>query len=68
VAYVGDGDEEALAWLPHLRSGLENGRVLGAVLLQAGGMVSGAVIQLGSEIGELAGVWTAPQRRKRGLA
>jgi ribosomal protein S18 acetylase RimI-like enzyme len=73
VAYGGDGDEDALGWLPHLRSGLQNGRVLGAVLLQGDEMLSGAVIQLGGgsaagEIGELAGVWTAPQRRNRGLA
>jgi ribosomal protein S18 acetylase RimI-like enzyme len=73
VAYGGDGGEDALAWLPHLQSGLENNRVLGAVLLQDGEMVSGAVIQLGDgsdagQIGELAGVWTAPQRRHQGLA
>jgi ribosomal protein S18 acetylase RimI-like enzyme len=68
IAYGGDGGEDALGWLPHLRSGLENGRVLGAVLLQEGEMVSGAVIQLGGEIGELAGVWTNPHRRNRGLA
>jgi ribosomal protein S18 acetylase RimI-like enzyme len=73
VAYGEDGGEDALGWLPHLRSGLQNGRVLGAVLLQDSEMVAGAVIQLGGgsgakEIGELAGVWTDPQRRNRGLA
>jgi ribosomal protein S18 acetylase RimI-like enzyme len=72
VAYGGDGGDDSLGWLPHLRSGLQNGRVLGAVLLQDGEMVAGAVIQLGGgsdakEIGELAGVWTDPQRRNRGL-
>jgi ribosomal protein S18 acetylase RimI-like enzyme len=51
----------------------KNGRVLGAVLLQGDEMLSGVVIQLGSnpeagEIGNLAGVWTAPQGRNRGLA
>lgn len=73
VAYGGDGGDDALGWLPHLRSGLQNGRVLGAVLLQDGEMVTGAVIQLGGgsatgETGELAGVWTDPQRRNQGLA
>jgi ribosomal protein S18 acetylase RimI-like enzyme len=68
VAYGGDGGDDSLGWLPHLRSGLQNGRVLGAVLLQDGEMLSGAVIQLGGEIGELAGVWTDPQQRNRGLA
>jgi ribosomal protein S18 acetylase RimI-like enzyme len=73
IAYGGDGGDDSLDWLPHLQSGLANGRVQGAVLLQAGEMVSGAVIQLGDgpdagEIGELAGVWTSPQQRNRSLA
>ncbi|MFO7539084.1 MAG: hypothetical protein R6X32_13655, partial [Chloroflexota bacterium] len=51
VAYGGDGGDDSLGWLPHLQSGLQNGRVLGAVLLQGDEMVSGAVIQLGGEIG-----------------
>lgn len=68
VAYGGTGGEDALGWLSHLQHGLANGRVQGAVLLQAGEMVSGAVIQIGDGIGELAGVWSAPQWRNRGLA
>ncbi len=71
IAYGGSGGEESLGWLPNLRQGLKNGAVIGAVLLQAGDMVSGAVIQMGEGgqgIGELAGVWTAPTHRQRGLA
>lgn len=71
IAYGGSGGEESLGWLPNLRQGLTNGAVTGAVLLQAGEMVSGAVIQMGEGgqgIGELAGVWTAPTQRQRGLA
>ncbi len=71
IAYGGSGGEESLGWLPNLRQGLTNGAVMGAVLLQAGEMVSGAVIQMGAGgqgIGELAGVWTAPTQRQRGLA
>jgi len=68
MAYGGTGGEEALGWLSHLLSGLANGSVLGAVLLQAGDMASGAVIQIGEGIGELAGVWSAPDYRRRGLA
>lgn len=68
IAYGGSGGEEAWGWLPNLQQGLTNGAVMGAVLLQAGDMVSGAVIQIGEGIGELAGVWTAPTHRQRGLA
>jgi ribosomal protein S18 acetylase RimI-like enzyme len=73
AAYGGDGGADALAWLPHLQSGLQTDRILGAVLLQGDEMVSGAIIQLGGgldagDIGELAGVWTSLQRRNRGLA
>lgn len=68
IAYGGFGGQDALDWLPNFQYGLANGGVMGAVLEQAGEMVSGAMIQMGGGIGELAGVWSAPQRRGRGLA
>lgn len=75
IAYGGTGeDEDALGWLPNLQRGLADGLVMGAVLEQAtllqqgGEFVSGAVIQMGEGPGELAGVWTAPRWRRRGLA
>lgn len=69
IAFGGSGeDEDALGWLPNLQRGLAEGLVMGAVLEQAGELLSGAVIQMGEGPGELAGVWTAPQWRSRGLA
>ncbi len=69
IAYGGSGeDEDAIGWLPNLQRGLANGLVIGAVLVEADELVSGAVIQMGEGPGELAGVWTAPQHRGRGLA
>lgn len=69
VAYGGDGDDEAaLDWLPALRNGLRSGAVLGAALVRAGTPLAGAIIQIGAGIGELAGVWTEPEWRRRGLA
>lgn len=68
IAYGGSGGDESLDRLPSLQHGLVNGMVMGAVLWQAGEMVSGAVIQMGEGMGELAGVWTAPGHRQRGLA
>lgn len=75
IAFGGSGeDEDALGWLPNLQRGLAEGLVMGAVLEQAtqlqqgGELLSGAVIQMGAGPGELAGVWTAPQWRGRGLA
>lgn len=69
VAYGGDADDErALDWLPNLRSGLRRGAVLGAALEQDGYPVAGAIIQIGAGTGELAGVWTDPERRRQGLA
>ena len=68
VAFGGAGGEEALGWLTNLRQGLANGGVMAGILWQSDEMASGAVIQLGNGIGELAGVWSAPQRRNRGLA
>jgi ribosomal protein S18 acetylase RimI-like enzyme len=61
-------DASGLDWLPHLMQGMAAGTVLGAGLEQGGQFVSGAIIQLGGNIGELAGVWTYPQKRKQGLA
>ncbi|MEM6431044.1 MAG: GNAT family N-acetyltransferase, partial [Deinococcota bacterium] len=61
-------DASGLDWLPHLIQGVAAGTVVGAGLEQGGHFVSGAIIQLGGNIGELAGVWTYPQRRKQGLA
>ena len=68
VAYGGSGGQDALDWLPNFQHGLANGGIMGAFLEQAGEMVSGDIIQMGGGIGELAGVWTAPQRRGQGLA
>ncbi len=69
IAYGGsDAAEETIAWLPNLQRGLADGFVLGAALEQAGELVAGAVIQMGEGPGELAGVWTASEWRKRGLA
>ena len=75
IAFGGTGqDEDTLGWLPNLRNGLAQGLLMGAVLEQAtqlqqgGELLSGAVIQMGEGPGELAGVWTAPQWRNRGLA
>ena len=67
LAYGGDGGEDALVWLPHLLEGLKAGRSWVARLEQAGEFVSGAMIQ-GAEVGELAGVWTLPDKQKQGLA
>lgn len=68
VAYGGAEDEAALAWLPNLRSGLREGSVLAATLLDGKRPLAGAAIQIGDGLGELAGVWTDPQQRQRGLA
>jgi ribosomal protein S18 acetylase RimI-like enzyme len=68
IAFGGSSGEEALGWLPNLRSGLASGQVLAAVMEMGGEPVSGGVVQIGEGIGELAGVWTAPQWRNRGLA
>lgn len=68
IAYGGFGGQDALDWLPNFQHGLANGTLIGAVLEQAGEILSGAVIQMGGGIGELAGVWSAPQWRGQGLA
>jgi len=59
---------EPLAWLPSLERGLRNGTLFGTALSQGGEFVSGATIQIGGDVGELAGVWTLPERRRQGLA
>ena len=68
IAFGGTGGDDSYGWLPTMQSGLANGLVWGAVLAQGDGLVSGAVIQMGNGLGELAGVWTAPEWRGRGLA
>jgi ribosomal protein S18 acetylase RimI-like enzyme len=68
IAFGGAGGEEALGWLSTMRYGLTAGSVLAATLIHEETPVSGAVVQIGDYIGELAGVWTSPDWRNRGLA
>lgn len=69
VAYGSDAeDATALDWLPALRNGLRSGAVLGTALERNGDLLAGAIIQIGADIGELAGVWTDPEWRRQGLA
>ena len=68
AAYGDTGGEGALAWLPQLVDGLGSGAVLGAGLEQNSTFVSGATVQIGGDIGELAGVWTRLELQKQGLA
>ncbi len=68
IAFGGPGGPGATDWLPMLQSGLASGRIIGAALLRGDRPLSGAVIQTGAGIGELAGVWTAQEERGRGLA
>jgi ribosomal protein S18 acetylase RimI-like enzyme len=67
VAFGGSGGDDALAWLPAMTEMLKSGDLMGAVLEQKGDYVSGAVIQ-GADDGELAGVWTLPQKQRQGLS
>jgi ribosomal protein S18 acetylase RimI-like enzyme len=67
IAFGGDGGNDALSWLPQVKSGLERGTVMGACIAHYSRPVSGAVIQ-GSVDAELAGVWTLPDFRMQGLA
>jgi ribosomal protein S18 acetylase RimI-like enzyme len=67
VAFGGTGGDDAHAWLPAMTDMLKSGELVGAVLEQDGEYVSGAVIQ-GAEDGELAGVWTLPQKQRQGLS
>jgi ribosomal protein S18 acetylase RimI-like enzyme len=66
-AFGGTGADDALAWLPAMTDMLNSGELIGAVLEQEGEFVSGAVIQ-GAEDGELAGVWTLPDKQRQGLS
>lgn len=56
------------AFLPLLRRGLATGTSLAAAAIVDGAMVSGASLLVAPESAELAGVWTAPERRGLGLA
>jgi ribosomal protein S18 acetylase RimI-like enzyme len=66
ISFGGTG-EKALTWLPSMLELLRQGELMGAVLMQDGEFVSGAVVQ-GAEDGELAGVWTLPAYRRQGLS
>ena len=69
LAYGGAADDPgALDWLPSLRAGLADGRVRAGAVDLAGTPVAGAVLQYGGGVGELAGVWTHPDQRRRGHA
>lgn len=68
VAYGGDGGDDALEWLPLLREGLAAGSHFVTALVEQGEMRAGATIQGGGQAGEMAGVWTLPGHRRRGLA
>lgn len=68
LAYGGRGDDSALAWLPNLTQGLQEGTVLAAALELDNAFVTGATIMLGGDVGELAGVWTLPEKQRQGLA
>lgn len=69
LAYGGaPGDPSALDWFPSLVAGLRDGSVRAGAVDVAGEPVAGASLQIGGDVGELAGVWTHPSRRRRGLA
>lgn len=68
LAYGGMGQEGALAWLPRLESGLQDGSVVGAALMDGTEIVSGGVVQAHEGVGELAGVWTLRSRQRSGFA
>ncbi len=68
VAFGGNGGDDALGWLPGLRAGLQSGSMMGAVLQGEHGLAAGAVLIIGAGVGELAGVWAAPEQRRQGLA
>lgn len=67
-AFGGDGEAGALEWLPSLERGLRDGTVLGGAIDAGGVPVAGAVVLLGGDAGELAGVWTEPSFRGQGYA
>lgn len=69
LAYAGSEDDPAaLEWGPQLVRGLHQGTLLAGVVDVDGVPRAGAVVQLGGSAGELAGVWTHPAFRRRGLA
>jgi len=69
LAYGGaDGDPAALEWAPQLVRGLRQGTLLAGAVDRDGVPRAGAVVQLGGDAGELAGVWSHPGFRRRGLA
>jgi ribosomal protein S18 acetylase RimI-like enzyme len=69
VAFGGtEDDAAALDWLPQLRRGLRVGTSLGGAVDLDGAPVAGAIVVRGGDAGELAGVWTRPSHRRRGLA
>jgi ribosomal protein S18 acetylase RimI-like enzyme len=69
LAFGGNADEPgALDWLPGLQRGLREGRTLGGAVDVGGVPVAGAILMTGGDAGELAGVWTHPDHRQRGLA
>lgn len=68
VAYGGSDDESALGWLPNFINGLGSGALMGHAVEKEGQLIAGASIQIGGGIGELAGVWTAPEARRQGYA
>lgn len=68
LAYGGNGDDGALVWLEGMKKGLASGDLMVGGLEQGGEFVSGASIQIGGGVGELAGVWTLPEKQKQGLA
>lgn len=60
--------ENGRAWLPVLRDGLRDRTVRAALLESDGRVLAGATLQIAEPAAELAGVWTAPELRRRGLA
>ena len=69
LAYGGaEDDPAALDWAPQLVRGLRQGTLLAGAVEVDGVPRAGAVVQFGGDAGELAGVWTHPAFRRRGLA
>lgn len=60
--------ENGRAWLSVLRDGLRDRTVRAALLESDGRVVAGATLQVAEPAAELAGVWTTPELRRRGLA
>jgi len=68
LAYGDNGGDGALAWLDSMKKGLQTGDLMVGALELSDEFVSGASIQIGGGVGELAGVWTLPEKQKQGLA